>query len=181
MSVLHRIGWLPFVVAISVAVAVLYTQTLILSRDNRELRVQFSELADFYEAETGHTAPEPGEVPTNGRDGRDGRDGVGTPGEDGEDGEDGEPGRPPTEAEVLLAVATYCAAHNGCVGPQGPAGADGASVVGPAGAAGAPGADGGQGTQGPPGPTCPAGFVLSIMDQGPFAGWLACAPEGGDG
>jgi hypothetical protein len=83
-------------------------------------------------------------------------------------------------------------------GPRGPRGRDGADgedglngadgidgAPGPAGEAGATGATGPQGEtgatgpagpQGPAGPACPEGFTLTVIDQGPLAGWIACAP-----
>jgi hypothetical protein len=51
-------------------------------------------------------------------------------------GPEGDPGRAPTTEEIAAAVAAYCGAHSGCVGPagtDGQNGADGASIAGPAG------------------------------------------------
>lgn len=73
-----------------------------------------------------------------------------------------------------------------CVGPQGPAGepgqdgADGvdgqdgadSTVPGPQGPAGQDGEDGA------PGPACPPGYEPRVMENGPYAGWIACAPVG---
>lgn len=64
-----------------------------------------------------------------------------------------------------------------CVGPQGPAGADGedgadSTVPGPQGPAGQDGDDGASG------PACPAGYEPRLMQTGPYAGWIACAPVG---
>lgn len=76
-----------------------------------------------------------------------------------------------------------------CVGPQGPAGTDGqdgadgidgqdgadSTVPGPQGPAGADGADG---QDGAPGPACPPGYEPRVIENGPQAGWIACAPVG---
>ncbi len=67
-----------------------------------------------------------------------------------------------------------------CVGPQGPPGEDGvdgedgtdSTVPGPQGPAGQDGEDGA------PGPACPAGYEPRVMETGPYAGWIACAPVG---
>lgn len=75
----------------------------------------------------------------------------GPPGRDGTDGKDGAPAPPPTQEQVNVAVASWCATHP-CVGPAGPQGEPGT-----------PGEPGPTGPQGPPGPaptvvTCqPAG------------------------
>jgi outer membrane murein-binding lipoprotein Lpp len=113
---------------------------------------------------------EPVVEPAAGVDGRDGFDGLdglnGLDGRDGRDGKDGEPGPP---------------------GPAGPAGADGLDgtngLNGLDGATGATGATGETGPQGPAGadgadgPACPDGYAPAVIDQGPFAGWVACAPQ----
>jgi hypothetical protein len=97
--------------------------------------------------------------------GRDGRDGItpacwfeqsqcvgaqGEPGVDGADGVDGQDGADSTVA-----------------GPQGPAGADGQDGV-----------DGEDGADGAPGPACPPGYEPRVIENGPQAGWVACAPVG---
>lgn len=58
-------------------------------------------------------------------------------GPQGPDGAQGEPGREPTPEEILVAVETYCASHNGCVGASGKDGTPGA-----VGAPGVPGVAG---------------------------------------
>lgn len=67
-----------------------------------------------------------------------------------------------------------------CVGPQGPPGVDGqdgaaSTVPGPQGPTGPAGADG---QDGAPGPACPAGYEPRVIENGPQAGWIACAPNG---
>ncbi len=49
----------------------------------------------------------------------------GTPGIQGLQGQQGPVGPAPTQVQINAAVATFCAANNGCKGPAGPAGADG--------------------------------------------------------
>lgn len=97
---------------------------------------------------------------------------VGIPGERGEAGPpgseglqglpglQGDRGPGPTEAEIDLAVANFCAARDGCrgpTGPTGPTGADGQNGIN--GTNGTPGADGAPGADsqvpGPPGPQGP--------------------------
>lgn len=157
----------------SVALTVSYARALFLTEDNRELRDAVTTLVEAYERDTGNPAPvpegiEPGEPGEDGTDGTDGRD--------GQDGRDGRDGRPPTEQEIMLAVATFCAANNGCAGPTGPAGPAGVDGVDGVGLVGPSGADGMQGPSGVPGPSCPAGFVLRAVEGGALDGWLACAP-----
>ena len=70
-----------------------------------------------------------------------------------------------------------------CRGETGPAGADGvdgqdgadSTVPGPQGPSGPAGSDG---QNGAPGPACPAGYEPRVIENGPQAGWIACAPTG---
>jgi outer membrane murein-binding lipoprotein Lpp len=119
---------------------------------------------------------EPVVEPAAGVDGRDGFDGLdGLNGLDGRDGQDGRDGRDGSAGEP------------GPPGPAGPAGADGLNgangLDGATGATGATGETGATGPQGPAGadgadgPACPDGYAPAVIDQGPFAGWVACAPQ----
>lgn len=103
--------------------------------------------------------------------GRDGRDGI-TPACWFEEsqcvGPKGDKGDPPSMADLDAAIARYCEAHNQCKGDQGEPGAD-STVAGPRGE---------KGDQGDPGPACPPGYEPRVMETGPYAGWIACAPVG---
>ncbi len=104
---------------------------------------------------------------------------TGATGATGEQGVAGRDGRDGTTPACWFEEAQ-------CVGPQGPAGEDGtngvdgrdgadSTVPGPQGPAGEPGADG---QDGAPGPACPAGYEPRVIENGPQAGWIACAPTG---
>lgn len=69
----------------------------------------------------------------------------------GRDGQDGAPGRPPTMEEILAGWNSFCAANNGCRGPQGNPGEAIVGPAGPQGELGPVGPQGPQGVQGDPG------------------------------
>lgn len=95
---------------------------------------------------------------------------TGATGPQGPAGRDGRDGITP----ACWFEASQCV---GPAGPQGPAGEDGAdsTVPGPQGPAGPAGSDG---QDGAPGPACPAGYEPRVIENGPQAGWIACAPTG---
>lgn len=104
---------------------------------------------------------------------------TGATGATGQTGEQGIPGR---DGRDGITPACWFE-ESQCVGPQGPAGEDGvdgqdgadSTVPGPQGPAGPAGADG---QDGAPGPACPAGYEPRVIENGPQAGWIACAPTG---
>ncbi|MCG7285347.1 hypothetical protein MHY85_05075 [Cellulomonas sp. ACRRI] len=91
----------------------------------------------------------PGSVGATGATGA--RGAAGADGAVGAQGPQGVAGPGPTDEQIAAAVAAYCVANNGCMGPQG--------VQGIAGPAGEPGA---------PGPTCAEGQVPQTLTVAAF-------------
>jgi hypothetical protein len=153
-------------------------RTTDLVHENRDLRVNTealrAQIVALGEEPVVGPTPDPvvgerGPAGTNGRDGRDGADG-----EDGEDGADGEDGIAGALGPVGATGPAGPAGPQGEAGPAGPQGATG--ETGPAGAAGPQGPAGATGATGPAGPACPDGYTPTVIEQGPLAGWIACAP-----
>jgi hypothetical protein len=153
-------------------------EVTLLAQENEFLREDVVALSDqvisLGEEPVSGPAPSGGNDGLDGQDGRDGLDGQdgqdGRDGIDGQDGADGVDGRDGADSVVP-----------GPPGPPGPAGADGADGTnGTNGVDGEDGADstvpGPQGIQGIPGPACPEGYTPTVVDSGPLAGWIACAP-----
>jgi hypothetical protein len=110
---------------------------------------------------------------------------TGAPGSQGIQGLQGTAGRDGRDGETPACwfEASQCQGEPGVDGEDGADGIDGqdgadSTVPGPQGPAGEPGADGVDGQDGAAGPACPAGYEPRVIETGPNAGWIACAPVG---
>jgi len=115
-------------------------------------------------------APPPEDTIREGREGREGRVGAtGSTGAQGIPGRDGRDGITP----ACWFEQSQCRGADGRDGVDGQDGTDGVD-----GTNGTNGIDGRDGADGAPGPACPPGYEQRVIENGPQAGWVGCAPVG---